>query len=428
MKVLQFGGGNFLRGFFDWMLQKIADTGAEQYSVTIASAIPSEDCSSLVEAGRYRVVARGVSATGETEEVDTVTVIRDTVNPFRDFSRFLAISLDPELRLIVSNTTEAGIFFDATQTLPHNYASFLAALLEQRCYAKLPSPAVMPLELIENNAGVLKKCVLDYGKIFGYGDAFCDYVEKTRFYKTLPDRIIPGYPRDIAARLDAEAGWVDKYMTSAELFHLLVVEGEDSFTMALPFARAGLNIILTLDEFNRYRDRKVRVLNGCHTASVAYALNAGLEKVDKFASDAKFGPWLRALAHEEIVPALGFSQAGLDDAHRYADAVLERFRNPCLGHSFRSIALNSVSKCATRLSPTLADYYRLRQKIPEQLTNAVGELVKLYQRGPLLHLPGGDLMLSDYGQIEDLDEQQMLAAFLPGLSPELMECVKNAIS
>lgn len=427
MRVLQFGGGNFLRGFFDWMLQRIENSGAARYEVIVARTIPREDCSGLVNAGRYQVLSRGFDNATYRETVDEVRVIKGTVDPFADFESFLAEGRRPDLALIVSNTTEAGIFFDEKAARPHNYASFLAALIEDRAARGLPAPIVMPLELIDNNAETLRGCVEAYGNLFGYDAAFFDYLGKMKFLRTLPDRIIPGYPKDAAERINQAGGWEDKYMTSGELFHLLVIKSDASFKTVLPFDKAGLNIILAEDRFAFYRDRKVRVLNGCHTASVAHAMDAGLEKVDSFVSDKRFGEWLYRLAHEEIVPTLERPDNDLVETHRYADDVIQRFKNPALGHSFRSISLNSISKCRTRLEPTLIDYDNRFGKPPVLLSAAIANLVRMYRRGPVVAFPGGDLELRDYAEIKDLDTRDCVARFLPNAGDRLIEAIVNEL-
>ena len=422
MKILQFGGGNFLRCFFDWMLQRVEDATDREYEVTLVQLTTGEPVFEIAQAGGYHVLLRGYEGAKYVETLDDVRVIKDAVSPFVDLDTYLKAGLG-DIELILSNSTEAGIYFDPEAKKPHNYPSFLALLLDERARRGLPPVMIMAMELNDRSGDLLKKTLLAYGASFGYGDVFADYLESCLFYNTLVDRIVPGYPADAAERIFEKLGRRDKWLTSGELFHLFVIEGDEKILEKIPFGAAGLNVIATQDRLDFYHDRKVRILNGAHTSSVPMALMAGIENVDAFASDPGYASWLRGMMHDEICFAI-------DDAaetHDYADEVLTRFKNPALGHRFRSIALNSVSKADTRMSPTLRDYYKKTGKVPPRMTEAADKLCELYAHGPTAQLPGGPLELGDYAQIGGEGREAMLASFFPSLSAEVREAMLHVI-
>jgi tagaturonate reductase len=423
VKVLQFGGGNFLRCFFDWMLQKISDSTGIVYDVTLAQLTPDEPVREIAGAGRYHVLLRGYDGAGYGETLDSVGVIKNAVSPITGMDEYLRAGCG-DISLIVSNSTEAGIFFDPSAREPHNYPSRLAALLNERARRSLPPVMVMAMELNDRSGDLLRGALIQYGKSFGYGGEYFDYLSNCDFYNTLVDRIVPGYPRDAAARVAFQIGGEDRWLTSGEKFHLFVIEGDKRILDEFPFGRAGLNVIVTDDKLGFYHDRKVRVLNGAHTASVATALLSGVENVDEFASREPHSSWLSAMIHDEICRAMDDSA----ETHAYADDVLSRFKNPALGHKFRSIALNSVSKADTRMSPTIADYYKKTGGLPPKMTEAAGRLCELYGHGSTASLPGGPLELGDYSQIKGGSLRDRLDSFFPSLEAEVKEAMLRAIS
>ena len=423
MKILQFGGGNFLRCFFDWMLQKVGDATGREYDVTLVQLTPGEPVFEIAQAGGYHVLLRGYEGEKYVETLDEVRAIKNAVSPLTGLDAYLAAGL-ADIELILSNSTEAGIYFDPQAKEPHNYPSFLALLLNERAKRGLPPVMIMAMELNDRSGDLLKKALLAYGESFQYGDAFTKYLESCFFYNTLVDRIVPGYPTDAAERIFEKIEREDKWLTSGELFHLFVIEGDEKILEKIPFGAAGLNVIVTRDKLDFYHDRKVRILNGAHTSSVPVALFAGIENVDAFASDPQYASWLHGMMHEEICFAI-------DDAaetHDYADEVLTRFKNPALGHRFRSIALNSVSKADTRMSPTLRDYFKKTGTVPPRMTEAAGKLCELYAHGSIAQLPSGPLELGDYAQIKGGSREALLESFFPSLSAEVRETMSHALA
>lgn len=422
MRILQFGGGNFLRCFLDWMLQKVGDATGRSYEVTLVQLTPGEPVFDIAAAGGYHVMLRGYEGDRYVETLDEVRVIKDAVSPLLDVEKYLEAGCG-DVELIVSNSTEAGIFFDAAQSSPHNYPSFLALLLNERAKRKLPPVMIMAMELNDRSGDLLKKTLVSYGSSFGYGEAYTKYLESCPVYNTLVDRIVPGYPADAAERVFGQLGRKDPWLTSGELFHLFVMEGDPLILEKIPFAEAGLNVILTRDKLDFYHDRKVRILNGAHTSSVPVALLNDIENVDGFAAHPRYAEWLSGLMLDEICLAID----GADDTRAYAAEVLTRFKNPALGHRFRSIALNSVAKADTRMSPTLRDYFAKNGRAAPRMTEAAGKLLGLYSRGPVAELPGGPLELADYAQLKGTSARDMLESFFPSLPQEVLTAMLEAI-
>jgi tagaturonate reductase len=294
----------------------------------------------------------------------------------------------------------------------------------RRAEANLPPLSVMPLELNDRSADLLKKCLRLYGRASEYGPAYESYLERCTFYNTLVDRIVPGFPSDAKERVARQIGREDPYLTSGELFHLLVIEGDEGILELLPFGKAGLNVVVTRDRLDFYHDRKVRILNGAHTASVPAALFANLENVDAFVSRPEHAEWLSRLMRDEICRALDDSA----ETRAYAEEVLTRFKNPALGHSFRAIALNSVSKMNARLRPTLTEYFKKEGRLPPLVTGAVGKMCELYGRGAVAELPGGPLELRDFSQIRGPSLSDRLESFFPALPPEMKEALLHELS
>lgn len=410
-QVMQFGGGNFIRAFFDWMLQKLEDADGERRRVFLVKATPGKG-EEVPLPREYSVLLRGRQDGEYREVLDTVAVIAGGCNPYTQggFNALVEAALSPDLKVVTSNTTEGGIFFEERDG-PHNFPSFLAAALERRAASGLPPLFILPLELIEGNGRALKGCLEQYGRHWGYGPSFFAYLDKCDFYDTLVDRIVTGFPAQEADRIASITGREDPFLVAGELFHLLVLQGEERVLEVLPFRQGGLNVVVTKDRLPFYRDRKVRVLNGVHTASVPVALMAGVEYVRPFVEDGRFAPLLKRLIDDEIIPAFSDDP----ETYKYGDEVLERFKNPALEHSFRAIALNSISKMNVRLRPTLEDYFRKFRALPPLLTGAVAAMAELYDCDGRKDLPGGPLELADFSQLKGIGSEGVIDSFFPGL-------------
>ena len=373
-RVIQFGEGGFLRGFVDWMLQKINEKSDFDGSVVVVQPIEAGMCDMLTAQNcNYTHVIRGIEGVDKT----IVDVISRCVKPYEDFDAYLALADQPEMRFVVSNTTESGIVFSAedkiTDVPPKSFPAKVTLLLKRRFEKGLPGFIFLPCELIDRNGDNLKKCILQYADLWNLGADFKTWVEKENvFTNTLVDRINTGYPKGE----DMALGYEDNMVNTSEFFHLWVIETDFDIEKELPFASADLNVIVTPDKLEMYRTRKVRILNGAHTSLVPYALLSGLETVKDCIDDATMNAHIRKCVFDEIIPTLDLPK---DELESYANSVLERFGNPYIKHYLSSIALNSVSKFKVRVLPSILEYIKRYNKMPETLLFAFAKLIDFYK-------------------------------------------------
>ncbi|MBQ8879561.1 MAG: tagaturonate reductase [Clostridia bacterium] len=373
-RVIQFGEGGFLRGFVDWMLQKVNESSDFDGSVVVVQPIEAGMCDMLTAQNCvYTHVIRGVEGVDKT----LIDVISRCVKPYEDFAGYLALAENPDFRFVVSNTTESGIVFSAedkiTDAPPKTFPAKLTLLLKRRYDLGLGGFIFLPCELIDRNGDNLKKCILKYAELWNLGDGFISWVEKENvFTNTLVDRINTGYPKGE----DLALGYEDNMLNASEFFHLWVIETDYDIEKELPFSAAGLNVIVTPDKLAMYRTRKVRILNGAHTSLVAYALLSGLDTVKSCIDDPTMREHIRKCVFDEIIPTLDLPA---DELQSYANSVIERFSNPYIKHYLSSIALNSVSKFKVRVLPSILEYINRYGKMPETLLFAFAKLIEFYK-------------------------------------------------
>ena len=373
-KVIQFGEGGFLRGFADWMLQALNEKTDFCGSVVVVQPIKEGMCDLLSSQNCvYTHLIRGV----EGVKKSVIDVISRCVKPYDNYDEYLALANNPDFRFIISNTTEAGICYDDEDMLDtypaKTFPAKLTQLLFKRFELGLEGFIVLPCELIDRNGDNLKKAVLQYAERWNLGDGFVSWInERNHFCNTLVDRINTGYPKGE----DIDLGYEDKMLNTSEFFHLWVIEADCDIEAELPFSKANLNVIVTKDALEMYRTRKVRILNGAHTSLVAYALLEGFDTVKSCMDNKTMRAHAEKCIFEEIIPTLDLPKNELEE---YAKNVLERFSNPYIKHYWSSIVLNSVSKFKVRVLPSILEYIKRFDKMPETLIFSFAKLIELYK-------------------------------------------------
>src|SRR5574337_267926 len=384
-KVVQFGEGNFLRAFVDWMIGRMNARGLFNGSVVVLQPIPRGMLGALNQQdGLYTVLLRGIRDGKPVEEKEIVTSVSRGLSPYADFASFLECAENPDLRFIVSNTTEAGIAFSdqdrPTDAPPASFPGKLTVFLHHR-FRHFRGAAgrgciLLPCELIERNGDTLKQTVLQTARLWGLDPAFLDWLENhNEFTNTLVDRIVTGHPRDEFAALTATLGYQDDLLDAGEIFHSWVIESRWNLAGELPLAEAGLDVVWT-SNMTPYRDRKVRILNGAHTLAALTAYLAGKNTVGECLADGLLRGYVEKAIHEEIIPTLDLPK---DDLLRFAAAVMERFANPHIKHYLLSIALNSTSKYRARILPSVLEFQRRTGGLPRRLCFALGALIAFYR-------------------------------------------------
>ncbi|WP_066053915.1 tagaturonate reductase [Robertmurraya korlensis] len=384
-RVLQYGEGNFLRGFVDWQIQVLNRVAEFNGSAVVIQPRGFDKIERLNrQEGLYTLFLQGMKEGRPVNEYQVIESISRGINLFTDYDEYVKLAGSKDLRFIVSNTTEAGIAFhpeDRLEDRPQkSFPAKLTAFLYHRFHAFSGDVdrgcIIIPCELIENNGEVLKEIILKYAKLWNLGDEFIGWIHQANtFCSSLVDRIVPGYPSDTIEEKTRELGYIDELMVVGEQYHLWVIQGPQSLYDELPVKDTGLNTLI-VDDLTPYRTRKVRILNGAHTAMTPVAYLSNLETVEEAVIDPEVGIFIKEMITEEIIPTL---EGEHHELSLYADEVLNRFANPYIKHYLMSISLNSSSKFQTRNIPTLLDYLNNKHELPKRLVFSLSALIYFYR-------------------------------------------------
>jgi tagaturonate reductase len=384
-RVLQFGAGVFLRGFVDWMIDGMNQKGLFLGRVVVVASMNPGTVTTLNQQnGAYTHLGRGIENGRLVEEIRIITAISRGIDPHSQFDEYLRCAHNPDLRFIVSNTTEAGIVYRAEDRQddrpPVSFPAKLTLLMIERYKAFAGDISkgfvVLPCELIERNGDKLKEAVLQTAANWGLDARIVRWIaEANIFTNTLVDRIVTGFPRDEIQALWQTSGYIDELFDTSEIFHLWVIEGPRALARELPLSEAGFNVVFA-DDVTPYRDRKVRILNGAHTATVLAAYQAGENLVGECMKDPLIRNFMTRAIYDEVIPTLTLPKQDLD---AFAAAVFERFSNPFIKHALLSISLNSVSKYKARVLPSVEVYVAIKGELPVRLTFALAALITFYR-------------------------------------------------
>ena len=385
-RIIQFGEGNFLRAFVDWQLDLLNEHTDLNAGVAIIRPIQSDFPPSLnTQDGLYTTIIRGLNAQGEAvSDTRLIRSVNREIDVYSQYEEFLKLAHNPDMRFVFSNTTEAGISYHAGDRFEDapavSYPAKLTRLLFERFSHFNGAPdkgwIIIPCELIDYNGDALRELVLRYAQEWALPDAYIRWLnEANSFCSTLVDRIVTGYPRDEVATLESELGYHDGFLDTAEHFYLFVIQGPASLARELCLDKYPLNVLI-VDDIKPYKERKVAILNGAHTALVPVAFQAGLDTVGEAMNDSDVCAFVEKAIYQEIIPVLDLPR---DELESFASAVTGRFRNPYIRHQLLSIALNGMTKYRTRILPQLLAGQKATGKLPARLTFALAALLAFYR-------------------------------------------------
>ena len=385
VRILQFGEGNFLRAFADSFIQTLNDEGSFDGNIVIIKPTNRGGLEKFMQQDcLYTAVTRGISDGETVESVQLVDSIEETVNPYTDYERFLSYAHSEDLKLILSNTTEAGIVFSESDRFETRPATTFPGKLTQFLYERFcwfhgdlsKGLVLLPVELIDDNGAALKDCVLRFAQAWKLPADFIRWLETScTFINTLVDRIVSGFPRENAEEFFDTLGYADQLLTVAEPFGLWVIEADEALRQEILPGSASLPILFVKD-YRPYKERKVRILNGAHTSFAMLAYLCGLDYVREAMDDPQIHAYIEELLFREVIPCLTLPE---DELVCFANAVLERFENPFVKHALLSISLNSISKWRTRCLPSLLAYVEKNNTLPPCLTFSLASLLQFYK-------------------------------------------------
>lgn len=415
-KIIQFGEGNFLRAFVDWIVWNMDQKTDFNGSVVVVQPIErgmvdwlnGQDC-------LYHVNLQGRQNGEAVNSLTRIDVISRALNPYSQNAAFLALADQPEIRFVISNTTEAGIAFDPACKLSDAPASSYPGKLVQLLYRRYqtfngrPSKGliIMPCELIFLNGHHLKECIEKYIELwkddFGADyEGFKEWFEKYNYVcATLVDRIVPGFPRKEIADIQQKISYADNLVVQAEIFHLWVIEKPTNMSIEdlraeFPAEKAGLHVLIAESE-KPYHERKVTLLNGPHTVLSPVAYLSGVDIVRDACNHEVIGKYIHKVQFEELMQTLNLP---MDELQQFASDVLERFNNPYVDHQVTSIMLNSFPKYQTRDLPGLKTYLERKGELPKGLVLGLAAIITYYKGGT--RADGAPIQPNDDQKIMDL--------------------------
>ncbi|MBR8748610.1 Altronate oxidoreductase [Fusobacterium sp. DD29] len=426
-KIIQFGEGNFLRCFFDWQIDILNKKQNLNAGVAVVRPIDYDTLPLLnTQDGLYTAIIRGINEEGKAvKNYRIVSSVNREIPVYKEFDEFLKLAHNPEMRFIVSNTTEAGIVYsdkDKYEDRPQNtYPAKLTRLLHERFKHfngdKTKGFILMPCELIDYNGIELKKIVLKYTHLWKLEDEFITWLDEANIWcSTLVDRIVTGYPRAEKDELEKELKYEDKFMVTGEYFYLFVIQGpKDILTKELHLENSGLNVVI-VDDLKPYKMRKVGILNGAHTAMVPVAYLYGIDTVREAMENDEIRTFIDTAIDQEIIPAIDMDKKELID---FKNAVIDRFKNPYVKHMLIDIALNSTSKYKTRILPQVLKMHKKTGKLSKKLLFSLAALIRFYkgvrENGDSINLRDDAKFLDLYKKLWETSDYKHIVTTILGM-------------
>lgn len=396
-RIIQFGEGNFLRAFVDWIVYNMDQKTDFNGSVVVVQPIErgmvdwlnGQDC-------LYHVNLQGRQDGKAVNELTRIDVISRALNPYTQNQAFMALAEQPEIRFVISNTTEAGIAFDPACKFSDAPASSYPGKLTQLLFHRFKTfngaadkgLIIMPCELIFLNGHHLKDCIYKYIELWK-DDFGADYEQFKDWFAnycyvcaTLVDRIVPGFPRKDIAQIQQAVSYADNLVVQAEIFHLWVIEKPENMSIEdlrkeFPAEKAGLHVLIAESE-KPYHERKVTLLNGPHTVLSPVAFLSGVNIVRDACNHPVIGKYIHKVQFDELMQTLNLP---MDELQQFASDVLERFNNPFVDHQVTSIMLNSFPKFQTRDLPGLKTYLERKGELPKGLVLGLAAIITYYKGG-----------------------------------------------
>jgi tagaturonate reductase len=362
-----------LRGLPDYFIDKANRQGIFNGRIVVVKSTAAGDVSDFEKQdGLYTLCIRGIEGDQKIEENVINASISRVLNASGEWPQILQCAHDPNMSIVISNTTEVGIQFlkeDIRNAPPKSFPGKLLAFLYERFKAfngsEQSGMVIIPTELIPDNGNKLEAILLELSYLNGLEDNFIDWLEQSNYFcNSLVDRIVPGRPTaDVQSLIENDLGYSDNLSTMCEVYRLWAIEGNEQVRAKLSFAEADPNVIITPD-INLYRELKLRLLNGTHTLSCGLAFLAGYNTVKDAMEDETIATFISELMKNEIARAIPYN-VDLVAANDFSDKVLDRFRNPHIEHQWINIAVQYSSKMKLRCLPVLLKHYENNQATPE---------------------------------------------------------------
>lgn len=385
IKIIQMGEGNFLRGFCDTFINRLNYKTDFCGNVCLVQPRDSHKISKFWDQDcLYTSITEGLDNNELVSFSEVIDCIGDAIDPYENYDSYLKYATSPDLKVFISNTTESGIYLEQEDTnldiTPKSFPGKLLAFLHKRFVHfdgdKNYGLYIIPCELITNNGDTLKNVLVDLAKLNNLSSEFIDWLTgANKFYNTLVDRIIPGFPKDDINKWQEKWGYVDNLCVKGEAYHLWCLQGDKSLFDVLPFDKIDKNIILC-DDISPYKERKVKILNGSHTFLVPTVYQLGFRVVNKTIEDQNVRILLDNFINNEVLPSIDLPR---DEIIQFKNDVLERFANPTIQHEWTSIMLNSMSKYKERILPVVKHYYKVNNKPPKYALFGLASLLNLYK-------------------------------------------------
>ena len=383
---IQFGEGNFIRAFVDYCIQLLNEQTKFKGKIHVIQPIEKGKIEFLKKQnGRFHLFSEGKLKKKLIRSKKIIDCIDQTINPYSDYDSFIKLSRDKNLTFIFSNTTESGIYFDKNDSLvnkpPKSFPGKLTVFLYERFKffnADIDKTLnIIPCELIENNGDQLKKIVLQLTKEWKLENKFYNWVKLNKFYNSLVDRIVPGFPKKNLNYYKKQLDFEDHIMVTCEPFFLWIIEGDKSLEKIFPVNKIRDIDVKIINEIGIFKTRKIRILNGSHTIMVSLGLMMRIDNVCDFLKNKFLKKVLTDTVKKEIISSINYDSKKLLN---YFFEIKERFENPYFDHKLKAISLNSITKFKSRLIPSIVQYTKAKKKAPINLLFIISSLIVLYSK------------------------------------------------